>query len=325
MNADWKNSIRILAFITIIAGCQLSVVYSQEVAPFAYGDMDQWIVREIKESAVIGGNTKFLYELGPVDTIAGNTAYSNRSGSPWANSNVLAKMGGVVKANTSVFPEIRGEGKCARMETRLVSVKALGVIDIEVIAAGSIFLGKMHEPVKGTKNPQSMLECGIAFTQKPKAIRFDYKVKIAPGKQRVRSSGFSRQTTVEGPDKAMAILFLQKRWEDSNGNVYARRIGTMAQRYAQSSGGWVNEATYPILYGDITSHPEYKDYMKIQTEERYTVNSKGKSVPIRETGWESEQETPTHIILLFSSSYGGAYTGSPGNTFWIDNVTLIYE
>jgi hypothetical protein len=324
MNVDWKNSIRILAFITIIADCQPPVVYSQEIVPFAYGDMDQWIVREIKESSLIGGNTKFLYELGPVDTIAGNTAYSNRGGSPWANSNVLAKMGGVVKANTSVFPEIRGEGKCARLETRLESVRALGVIDIEVIAAGSVFLGRMHEPVKGTKNPQSMLESGIAFTEKPKAIRFDYKVKIAPGKQRVKSAGFGRKTMVEGPDEAKAVLFLQKRWEDNGGNVYAKRIGTMVQRYAESSDGWVNEAVYPVLYGDITKHPEYKDYMNIQTEERYTVNSQGKSVPIRETRWGSEQETPTHIILLFSSSFGGAYTGSPGNTFWIDNVALVY-
>jgi hypothetical protein len=39
MNADWKNSIRILAFITIIADCQLPIAYSQEIVPFAYGDM----------------------------------------------------------------------------------------------------------------------------------------------------------------------------------------------------------------------------------------------------------------------------------------------
>ena len=45
---------------------------------------------------------------------------------------------------------------------------------------------------------------------------------------------------------------------------------------------WVNDATYPILYGNITSKPEYKPYMRIQVEERYTLNSKGKSVPIQE-------------------------------------------
>ena len=49
----------------------------------------------------------YLYELGPTDTIIGNIAYTNRGGSPWANSNVMAKVAGVVKTNTSVFPERR--------------------------------------------------------------------------------------------------------------------------------------------------------------------------------------------------------------------------
>lgn len=30
------------------------------------------------------------------------------------------------------------------------------------------------------------------------------------------------------------------------------------------------------------------------------------------------------MMLQFSSSYGGAYIGSPGNTLWIDNVELVY-
>lgn len=98
----------------------------------------------------------------------------------------------------------------------------------------------------------------------------------------------------------------------------------MVQRYAQSSNGWVNNVTYPILYGDITKDPAYKDYMRIQVEERYTTNSKGESVPIHEVGWADKNETPTHLILQFVSSHGGAYIGSPGNTFWIDNVKLVY-
>jgi hypothetical protein len=28
--------------------------------------------------------------------------------------------------------------------------------------------------------------------------------------------------------------------------------------------------------------------------------------------------------LQFSSSHGGAYVDSPGNTFWVDNVKLVY-
>ena len=324
-------SLRKKALFLAIACMPLSVVLadgdgvtSENVVPFAYGDMDNWIVREIHESGIIGGNTKWLYELGPSDTIVGNTAFRNMGGSPWATSNVMAKVAGVVKTNTSVFPEKRGDGMCARMETRYESVKVFGLVDIEVIAAGSVFLGTVHEPIKGTKNPQAMLQSGVPFSKKPKALRFDYKVKAAPEKNRVRSTGFSRKSTVAGQDSLAVILLLQKRWEDAEGNVYSKRVGTMVQRYSESTPDWVNDATYPILYGNITSKPEYKPYMRIQVEERYTLNSKGKSVPIQEVGWAEPGEAPTHMVLQFTSSHGGAYIGSPGNTFWIDNVELIY-
>ncbi len=324
-------SLRKKALFLAIACMPLSVVLadgdgvtSENVVPFAYGDMDNWIVREIHESGIIGGNTKWLYELGPSDTIVGNTAFRNMGGSPWATSNVMAKVAGVVKTNTSVFPEKRGDGMCARMETRYESVKVFGLVDIEVIAAGSVFLGTVHEPIKGTKNPQAMLQSGVPFSKKPKALRFDYKVKAVPEKNRVRSTGFSRKSTVAGQDSLAVILLLQKRWEDAEGNVYSKRVGTMVQRYTESTPDWVNDATYPILYGNITSKPEYKPYMRIQVEERYTLNSKGKSVPIQEVGWAEPGEAPTHMVLQFTSSHGGAYIGSPGNTFWIDNVELIY-
>lgn len=308
-----------------VLGFQVSILYAQEkVVPLAYGEMDQWVVREIHESTIIGGNTKHLYELGPVDTIVSNSAYKNLGGSPWATSNVMAKVAGVVKTNTSVFPERRGNGWCARLETRLESVKVLGLVDIEVIAAGSVFLGTVHEPIKGTKNPQGILGSGVAFTKRPKAVRFDYKVKLASEKNRIRSTGFSRKSTVAGQDSIGVILLLQKRWEDKDGNIFAKRIGTMIQRYATSSNTWVNDATYPLLYGNISSHPDYRPYMRIQDEERYTLNSRGKSVPIQEVGWAEEGEAPTHLILQFTSSHGGAYVGSPGNTLWIDNVKLVY-
>ena len=36
---------------------------------FPYGDMNQWMVRVVDESLVIGGNTKYLYEITPGDTL----------------------------------------------------------------------------------------------------------------------------------------------------------------------------------------------------------------------------------------------------------------
>lgn len=119
-------------------------------------------------------------------------------GSPWATSNVMAKVAGITKTNTSVFPEKRGDGYCARLDTRMESVKVLGLVNITVLAAGSIFTGSVHEPIKGTKNPQKMLQTGIPFTKKPVALQFDYKVKMSDRKNRIRATGFSKITDVPG-------------------------------------------------------------------------------------------------------------------------------
>lgn len=60
-------------------------------------------------------------------------------GSPWGTSNVMAKVAGITKTNTSVFKEKRGNGFCARLETRIESVKVFGIVNIAVLASGSIF------------------------------------------------------------------------------------------------------------------------------------------------------------------------------------------
>lgn len=95
------------------------------------------------------------------------------------------------------------------MDTRMESVKVFGIVDITVLAAGSMFLGEVHEPIKGTKNPQKMLNSGIPFTKKPIAIQFDYKVKMSDREKRIRATGFSRITDVEGKDFPEVNLFLQ--------------------------------------------------------------------------------------------------------------------
>ena len=79
----------------------------ERVVPFPYGDMDHWVVREIHESGIIGGQTKWLYEPGPSDTIVGNIAFENKGGSPWRTSNVMARVSGITKCSVSVFPERR--------------------------------------------------------------------------------------------------------------------------------------------------------------------------------------------------------------------------
>ena len=311
--------------LMLFLGSMFVFMQAQErVVPIPFGDMNNWVTRKIHESGIIGGATKSVYAVGPTQTIEKNEAYENLGGSPWATSNVFAKVAGISKTNVSVFPEKRGDGYCARLETRYESVKVFGLVDIEVIAAGSLFTGSVHEPISGTKNPMRMLNMGIPFTEKPKALRFDYKIKMSGESDRVCSTGFSKKTKVKGTDYPVVVLLLQKRWEDGKGNIYAIRVGTMVLRYDKSTD-WVNGATYPIHYGNITKEPFYvEEWMKIQDQERYSTNSKGKSVPVKEMGWGTANDMPTHMVLQFASSHGGAYIGSPGNAMWVDNVSLVY-
>lgn len=300
-----------------------SVAQEQEES-ILYGNMNHWVARNIKESDIIGGNAKTLYEIGPDRTVNGNVPYKNLGKSPWATSNVMAKVMGIVKTNSSVYRETRGNGYCAKLTTHIEHVKVLGMIDISVLAAGSIFLGDVHEPISGSKDGERALNWGIPYTKRPKALRFDYRVALTNEPNRIKQTGFSKVQTVAGKDCATAVLLLQKRSEDSKGNVTAKRVGTVVVEYRNSSSGWVNNATYQVLYGDLHHRQGYNERLMGLRQTDYVRNSKGKSVVLKEVGWADAGEQPTHLIVQFSSSNGGAFIGSPGNTIWIDNVRLVF-
>ena len=117
-----------------------------------YGRFDNWSVREVKESGLIGGSTKYLYEFyGNQDTLVTNKQpYVAPEGYLWRTNNVLAIVAGVVKTNNTVFPEKRGDGYCARIETHIEEVKALGVVNMDVVCQGAIMVGALPEPIKDT-------------------------------------------------------------------------------------------------------------------------------------------------------------------------------
>lgn len=314
----------ILSSFLILYGIQLSA----QPVPLKFGDFDNWLSREVKESAILGGAKKTLYEVTNAKTWERNKPYVNQGGSPWATSNVLAKVAGIVKTNTSVYPEKRGHGYCAKLYSHVEGVKVLGMVNIYVLAAGSLYLGEMREPITSSKNPQAKMAYGVPFKKKPKAVQFDYKVQLSDQPNRVRQNGFSKVRTVQGKDMPDAYLFLQKRWEDEDGNIYAKRIATMTHRFNKNTD-WVNDAQFPLMYGDITSNPNFDEkimglYAKGHDAVKYAYNSKGKLVPINEVEWGGDDDEPTHLILTFNSSFGGAYVGSEGTTLWVDNVKLVY-
>lgn len=275
----------------------------------AKGNFESWTSQSIKESGIIGGNTVTLWNVG----------------SPWASSNVWAKVSGVTKTNISVYRDTHpGHGNCVKLYTHIVEAKVLGVINIKVLAAGSIYLGNTIQPIRDTKNPMAKLNAGLKFNKRPKAIVFDYKTHIIKG-NRVKQNGIMKGSTVTGQDMADCILYLQKRWEDAKGNIYAKRVGTMVQRF-NTTTDWHNNARFTIQYGDLRKKPFYNSAWALTSGEttKYARNSKGVMMPIKEVGWAAENETPTHICLQFDSSHGGAYVGTVGNTLWVDNVRLAY-
>jgi hypothetical protein len=300
---------------------------AEKVESIKYGNFENWVTRNIKESSVIGGSTKQVYEIAPNATINGSSAYSNQGGSPWATSNVMAKVCGITKTSNAVFPDKRDSGRCCKMTTLMEHCKAIGIINIDVVVAGSIFLGEMLEPISSTKEPYSKMEMGVAFTKRPTALQFDYKLSMPDASTgRTYSSGFGKKKTLTGNDNAEVYIILQRRWEDADGNLYAKRVGTGRERYSKSTNGWVNNHRIKIHYGDITNESYYKSYMGLISADKsyYAKNSKGKMVPVKEVGWDSADATPTHMLVMASSGSGTAYIGTIGLTLWVDNFALVY-
>lgn len=306
----------------IIASIILCGSYSiaQKIERIKYGDFNNWITRVISESSVIGGYKKTLYEVGPTKTITGNTSYVNQGGSPWGNSNVFAKVSGITKGSCAVEPVVRsGANKCAKLSTKIEQVKVLGVINMDVMVAGSMFLGQMIEPVTSTKNPYSKMDMGVPYTKKPKALVLDYKVDMPATNSRTKATGFGSKKTIPGRDQAVVFVYLQSRWEDANGNLHAKRVGTGGKKFASASG-WVNGAKIPIVYGDISSRADLKWLpLRKAGNAYYARNSKGKLKPVIEEGWDANA-TPTHVIVMISSGSGEPFVGTEGLNLYVDNI-----
>jgi hypothetical protein len=293
----------------------------------SYGNFDRWCVREIEESGIIGGHTRYLYEFfgEPTDTLrTGKQPFTAPEGYVWRTNNVLAVVAGVVKTNNTVYPEKRGEGYCARIETHIEEVKALGIVNMDVTCQGVMLVGKLHEPIRDTKSPMSKVDYGFEYHGKPKAVKLDYKADV--GHDVIRATGFSKKKNLGIPDWAEFTVVLQKRWEDENGEVHALRVGTGIERIMKDVPDWVNGHEIRIHYGDITKEAFYQDYMGLKTDPDlvwYTTNSKGKIVVVHEEGWAAPDTEPNHMMIYFISSCGKAFYGGVGNTVWIDNVEVV--
>lgn len=310
---------------SVVGVLLLSVANAAE--PIEFGDFESWMTRHIHESPLLGGAKKTVYAVAPERTVEGNHPYCGKDETPWATSNVMANVCGIIKTSNTVYPEVREDGGlCACMKTVLEECRVLGVVNLKVLVSGTVYLGYVLEPIRSTNDPYSKMEMGIPFDRRPTNLVYDYKVKASENDYRTFSNGFSPMKQVPGRDSAEVYVFLQHRWEDADGNVYAKRVGTGRERYWESTDGWVNGHRLPIYYGDITGEAYYQPYMDLLPEDKwpYTTNSRGRRVKVQEIGWADPDEPVTHMMLMASAACGTAFIGSIGNTFWIDNVALEY-
>lgn len=287
----------VITFLFIALGAHAQ----ERIEPIPFGDFEHWKSSTIKESSLIGGQTKTLYKIG----------------GSWSSSNAHAKAFGIDKVSVSVTPEKRGEGTCCRMESTLETVSAIG-IDFKALATGSIFTGKMIDVVgmKQSNDPNSAIDMGVPFTGRPSALILDYKAFIqnatavyAPAKTKVKE--------VAGHDKGHITLILQHRWEE-NGHVYAYRVGTAVQ-YINQTTDWKNDFRLPIVYGEAG-----KASKELSNNRHKTHNSEGKMVCIEEVDFREDVQ-PTHLIIQISAGSMPPFTGCPGNTIWVDNIKLVYN
>lgn len=318
------KSIRTLLICLSAILLSTTLSQAQRLEPVPYGDMEQWVVRIIKESGIIGGQTRELYCLGKSDTIRVNKAYDYaHSGSPWSSSNAYAKVAGVEKGACTMRPEKReGGGTCCRLDVELQSIKALGIVNVSVIAGGTLFTGRTIEPIKSTDNPNKNIECGVKFNKRPKALVFDYKCNVSPEQTMTSTKGGGKPKQIAGHDCAKAFILLEHRWEDAEGNIHALRVGTGMEYFEKTVSTWQNGHRLEVHYGDITKEPFYKPYMGLK-DNQWAMNSKGKMVNFIEEGWDGTK-TPTHMIINFAAGSQEAFIGHQGNTMWVDNVMLEY-
>lgn len=322
-----RKSTFILCIIAFAAGICATEAGALRLEPVKYGDFSNWVSRDVKESKLIGGKTKRIYEIAPSRHIPGeNKIYSNEGGSPWATSNVYAKVSGIVKGSGTVAPAMLNGNKVAKLQAKMEEVKVLGLINMDVMVTGTVFLGKINEPITSPKGPFAKMEMGIPYTKRPQALVYDFQVDMPNVNTRVKSTGLSSKKTLQGRDKAEVYVLLQKRWEDADGKLYAQRVGTGRERYDRSIP-WTKHHQLPIHYGDISGKKWFKPWMGLLNGDKayYAKNSKGKLVPVQETEWAPADAQPTHVLVMASTTCGEPYVGTEGLTLYIDNVAFGFE
>lgn len=180
------------------------------------------------------------------------------------------------------------------------------------VAAGNMFAGRFEIGTVTNAHPVF----GIPYTQTPIAFKIDYKYTPTEGLKN------GKRESIEGEDAADMYVILEKR---DGENV--KRLGAGWLRVGEAQEEWKTQQV-DIKYARNGQTPadvsEYAKYVLKYGHDGDTSVSDPGLMP--EATWgDIKTDKPTHIIVVFSSSYLGDYfIGAPGSKLLVDNFELIY-
>ena len=180
------------------------------------------------------------------------------------------------------------------------------------VAAGNIFTGRFD--IGNTVNARPVF--GIPYTQMPKAFQVDYK--YTPSKGLIDG----KRKPIEGEDAMDMYLILEKRDGDD-----VKRLGVGWYRSGDTQTEWETKVI-DIVYARNGQAPQgVKEYAKQVLKYGHNGDTSATDPSnMPEATWgDAASERPTHIIVVFTSSYLGDYfIGAPGSKLIVDNFELIY-
>lgn len=169
---------------------------------------------------------------------------------------------------------------------QMVTKKAPAFVDL---AAATLFTGTFE---LNEINPDLSAKFGIPFTSRPTG--FTVRYTYVPG---------SDPIGVEA-DECDIYVLLEKR----EGEAVAR-VATGWFRSGVTQETW-DTLEVQLKYGALSPSDEEYDYANIKPGET----------------WADEDETPTHISVVFSSSaHGDVYKGAIDSTLTVDAFELLYD
>lgn len=236
----------------------------------------------------------------------------NEEDKTWGTGNqgaIIALSGD--KSKLPSQPHLIGADNFAA-ELTTTNMGFFGSIAGKGVAAGNIFTGRFD--IGNTVNARPVF--GVPYTYMPKAFQVDYK--YTPTKGLIDG----KRKPVDGDDAMDMYLILEKREGDK-----VKRLGVGWYRSSNTQTEWETKVI-DIKYARNGQAPqgveEYAKHVLKYGHDGDTSATDPNNMP--EATWgDAATERPTHIIVVFTSSYLGDYfIGAPGSKLIVDNFELIY-